>query len=174
MHILSSFTTTPQLARESLRACHGGSLLARRLLSVACVLVGLLLLAENLLTPKPDPAGVISACVVIAVGAGLPLAQRRKTARQLAQYAEARETRIALTDAEYRVEGSERTLTRSWDTFDRVRLVRGFWVLRAGSAGALAFPADALDAAQTMTFTAAMRDRGLLVDRRGTRPSPAA
>ena len=163
VHISSSFVSTPQLARQSFRACHPRVLAFRLLLAVLCVLLGLVLLAEALLGPQQDSFGVVLGCVMLLLGIGWPVLQRRQVTRRLRDYAEPATTRIVLTDTEYTVEGPGPTLTRLWSTFKSVRLVHGFWVLKTASEGALAFPSSALDATPTETFRTAMGDKGLLV-----------
>jgi hypothetical protein len=162
MDISFSFVPTPEMGKRSYRACHPSALVARWLPAGIYGVFGHAVLTIALQRSKPDPVGLVFGSALLLLAVGWPALQARRVARQLRHYAEPAPTRIVLTDVEYSVEAPGRTMTRLWTTFKRVALVRGFWVLKTESEGAIAFPADALDATQTAVFRAAMREKGLL------------
>ncbi|GLY44604.1 hypothetical protein Amsp01_106270 [Amycolatopsis sp. NBRC 101858] len=162
MDISLSFVFTPEMAKRSFRACHPSAPVARWLPAGIYVVLGVLVLAEALQGATPDPVGLGVGGVVLLLGLGWPVLQARRISRRLRSFDEPGATRIVLTDAEYAAESPGRTMTRAWTTFTNVALVRGFWVLKIEAEGKIAFPADLLDAAQTDTFRAAMRAKGLL------------
>ncbi|SEF37451.1 hypothetical protein SAMN05421837_11411 [Amycolatopsis pretoriensis] len=162
MDISSSFVYTPELARQSFRACHPRSPLARWLPAGIYVVLGILALAEALRGARVDPVGLAVGVVVLLLGLGWPVFYARRVARALRPLTEPGTIRLELTDAGYAAEAPGRTTSRLWPTFKSAALVRGFWVLKTESEGTLAFPASVLDAAQNEAFQAAMRDKGLL------------
>jgi hypothetical protein len=157
-----SFVFTPEMAKQSFRACHPSAPVARWLPAGIYVVLGVLALAEALRDAEPDPVGLAVGGVVLLLGLGWPVLQARRINRRLRAYAQPGTTRLVLTDAEYAAEAPGRRVTLLWTTFKSVALVRGFWVLKIESEGKVAFPANALDASQTEVFRAAMREKGLL------------
>ncbi|WP_143168683.1 hypothetical protein [Amycolatopsis australiensis] len=162
MEISLSFVATPELAKQSYRACHPSAAVARWLPAAIYVVLGLLATAEAVRGTEPDPTGLGVGVLVLLLGIAWPALHARRVARMLRPYAEPAPTRIVLTDAGYAVEAPGRTMTRVWATFKSAALVRGFWVLKTASEGSVAFPANLLDATRTEVFRAAMREKGLL------------
>ena len=162
MDISLSFVYTPELAKQSFRACHPRAPLARWLPAGIYVVLGILALAEAVRGAHVDPVGLAVGVVVLLLGLGWPAFYARRVARALRPFAEPATTRLALTDAGYAAEAAGRSVSRLWPTFKSAALVRGFWVLKTESEGTLAFPADVLDATQTEAFQSLMRDKGLL------------
>ncbi|MFJ9779420.1 hypothetical protein ACIRSS_07540 [Amycolatopsis sp. NPDC101161] len=162
MDISSSFVYTPEMAKQSFRACHPKAPVARWLPAGIYVVLGILALTEALQGAEPDPVGLVVGVVVLLLGLGWPVFYARRVARALRPFAEPGTTRLELTDAGYAAEAPGRAVSRLWPTFKSVALVRGFWVLRTESEGTLAFPASVLDAAQNEVFRAVMREKGLL------------
>lgn len=162
MDISLSFVYTPEMAKQSFRACHPKAPLARWLPAGIYVVLGILALAEAFQGAEPDPVGLAIGVVVLVLGIGWPVFYARRVARALRPYAEPTTARLTLTDAGYTGEGPGRSISRLWPTFKSAALVRGFWVLRTESEGTLAFPAGVLDAAQNEVFRAVMREKGLL------------
>ncbi|MFJ7217999.1 hypothetical protein [Amycolatopsis sp. NPDC098790] len=162
MDISLSFVYTPEMARQSFRACHPRTPVARWLPAGLYVVLGILALIEALGGTHVDPVGLAVGVVVLLLGLGWPVFYARRVARALRPYAEPTTAKIALTDSGYAGESSGRAVSRLWPTFKSAALVRGFWVLKTESEGTLAFPASVLDAAQTEAFRAAMREKGLL------------
>jgi len=160
--ISSSFHYTPKMARQAFRACHPHGTLVRWLPAGIYLGLGILLLALAF-RDAPDPRALVFGVVVLVLGLfGRQIFNVRRAARAVRALSESGTTRLELSDAGYTVEASGETISLPWPTFKSAALVRGFWVLTTESEGTLAFPSSALDAAQTESFRAVMREKGLL------------
>ncbi len=145
--ISATFTSTPQTVLGSYRACHPVSLWIRWGSAALVVLLGLLL-------------GNI---ILIVLGVGFPFFSEWSVRRRLRPYlGQDREVTVTVTEQEYRVDGGEESRAWPWTSVRAVVRRRGFWVLKVSRIAALAFPDDALDAAQTEAFVALVEGKGLL------------
>ncbi|MCD0482344.1 hypothetical protein LO771_07940 [Streptacidiphilus sp. ASG 303] len=163
MDITATFTTTPATVMASYRALGRRGYVQRWLVSAGCVAVGLAGVAASLSGARtpPWPGAVLAAWGVVFFAL-----RERAVRRRLAPYLKGtREVTVTLTDTEYRTQGPDRATSRTWTTFRSVSRVGDFWVLRMSPRAGMALPAAALDADQTLAFTAAMREKGLLRSR---------
>ena len=145
--ISATFTSTPQTVLGSYRACHPIALWIRWASAVGVVLLGLLL----------------GNVILIVLGVAFPFVSAWSVRRQLRPFLSGdREVTVTMTEQEYRVEGPDQTRAWAWTSIQGVVRRRGFWVLKVSRIAALAFPDDALDAAQTEAFVALVEGKGLL------------
>jgi hypothetical protein len=146
LNLSITFTSTPAIVMRSYRACHRTAYIVRWVMAVVAVLAGVATRAPFL----------------VALGLGSFAFAELSVRRQLQPYLSGpREVTITMTDEEYRTQGPDRATARTWSTFTKVNRVGAFWVLRISNMAALAFPADALNEAQTKQFVAFVSEKGL-------------
>lgn len=149
MEITATFRSTPKQVWRSYRACHRTSYILSWVLAVAFSLFGIL---------SRDLFPVLVSVIYLGVN-------QLMIRRQLKTHLTGEQTiTLTMTDDEYRVRclELERGTSRTWTTFSKVLRAGEFWVLRVAPRGSMAFPASALDDAQTAAFEHLMRAKGLL------------
>lgn len=161
--IVTTFTSTPELALRSYRACHRRGYLSRLAVTVICVIVGLGQVVVALAGVGAQPGAQLLPGVVLAVYGVFFFAFRERSVRkQLAAYlGGSRDVTFTLTDTECRTQGGDRATTRTWTTFSGVSRVGDFWVLRVSPQMAMGLPTSALDEQQTATFVSLIQEKGL-------------
>ena len=145
--ITTTFTTDPKMIMRSYRASHRRVYITRWIIAGALVVIGIV-------TPSIG---------LVAAGPILWIVMEVSVRRQLRAYLQGpRDVTVTMTEDEYRTQGPDRSTSRTWTTFERVSRVREFWVLRISTAAAMALPAAALDAEQTVAFEQLLRRKDLL------------
>lgn len=145
--ITSTFTTTPSTVMASYRASHRAAYVMRWVLPAGLTGLGV----------------ATRGWLLVIAGPVLFAAMEWSVRRQLQPYlGGTRQVIVSITEDAYRVQGPDRSTSRTWTTFSQVRRVGDFWVVRISSRAAMALPVAALDGDQTAVFVELLRRKGLL------------
>ncbi|TQS42785.1 hypothetical protein [Cryptosporangium phraense] len=156
MYLTTSFRPTVGLALRAFTAAHP-----------------VVLTIFVLFLPVTLPESIVIGDYTVALAGAAPLllvvALSWWQVRRMSQQKTA--IRIEMTDTDYRLTQADKSASITWTNFRSARRRAGCWVLRCSPLVATTFPTCALDPAQTATFIAFLRDRGLL-PRNTTVPTP--